>query len=34
MPIPVPTCSKEWVDSHSHVGIASSNAAGGIDICL
>ena len=34
MPIPVVERSKAWVCSHSPAGIAGSNPAGGMDVCL
>jgi hypothetical protein len=33
-PIPMAARSKAWVCGHSVVGIAGSNRAGGIDVCL
>jgi hypothetical protein len=34
MPIPVAECSKAWVRSRSPAGIAGSNPAEGMDVCL
>ena len=34
LPIPVAERSKAWVCSRSHAGIAGSNPAGGVDVCL
>ena len=34
MPIPVAERSKAWVCSCSPAGIAGSNPAGGMDVCL
>jgi hypothetical protein len=34
MPIPVAVQSKAWVCGHSIAGIAGSNSAGGMDVCL
>ena len=34
MPIPVAERSKAWVCGRSLVGIAGSNPAGGMDVCL
>jgi hypothetical protein len=33
-PIPVTALSKAWVCSRSLAGIAGSNPAGGMDVCL
>ena len=33
-PIPVAVRSKAWVCGHSLAGIAGSNPAGGMDVCL
>jgi hypothetical protein len=34
MPIPVAARSKKWVSDRSLAGVAGSNAAGGMNVCL
>ena len=33
-PMPLAERSKAWICSRSHAGIADSNPAGGMDVCL